>query len=699
MFENLDTNGDGSLSRHELAVGFARLGIQLSEAELTETIKMLDENGDGRVDLQEFVRMGRTATQLAEEREQRQAAESKQQALSEELSASVAQQQSSVAQLRESAAKQLEEQREQLDRLVAAQDEIAASHATERRKLRTLPTWLRLMSRPGAAAVVQKIDQSGTGLISRDSFVTLLSESLGEEDVEDETVAGIIDLLGGLVTNESSNPQRDEADERPVTQLEDDDEANEPSQASAEGSRHDVQISTFAEICSLSHRLSENIEFTKAMDAQVRLKLEDLIEQQKQSRDELDQMLHGKFGSQEERERELQAQNQAAQAAVEQAMANKIAQEREAREAEAARLREEAGQREKLRKDAERAAAEEEAVRLAAEEEAARLVEEEEAAAQKEREIQEEAVWQKKHGVLLSGWVSVELERKNAFVQMWCVLTPGLISMSEKRLMSATVTYPLVGCAVDEVTGQRKAVSAAFKVSIDMEAQKRVQGLQLSESIKQKFVMGFGSHETEERQAQWREKIEAQAATFARDEDIAERDRRLRIQPLQQLVDGLGLAGSIVKHGWLYAEGPKKTQDSRLCVISSALLTVFETCPIDDAEQLARYGGGEKPDGLPYLAQIPLSRCIVTAETERKGMDGGSFRVKFSTEALAYATGETITEMVLSCREPSKRKKGTPAEVWQEKMTAQAFLPPSWLSNVDELHYNLTDALEKYPVC
>jgi hypothetical protein len=209
--------------------------------------------------------------------------------------------------------------------------------------------------------------------------------------------------------------------------------------------------------------------------------------------------------------------------------------------------------------------------------------------------------------------------------------------------------------------------------------------------------MGFGSHQTEERQTEWREKITAQVATFAKDEDIADREKRLRAQPLRQLVDGLGLKGSIVKHGWLYAEGPKKAQDSRLCVISTALLTVFDTCPIDDAEQ-ARPGDGDKPDEVPYLAQIPLARCIVTAETERRGMEGGSFRVKFSTEALAYATGERIPEMVLSCREPPKRKKGTPSEDWQEKMNAQAFLPPSWVGNVDEVGYNVTDALVTYEV-
>ena len=32
VFQRLDTNGDGSLNRHELAVGFAQLGVQVPHA-------------------------------------------------------------------------------------------------------------------------------------------------------------------------------------------------------------------------------------------------------------------------------------------------------------------------------------------------------------------------------------------------------------------------------------------------------------------------------------------------------------------------------------------------------------------------------------------------------------------------------------------------------------------------------------------
>ena len=139
-----------------MAVGFAQLDIRLSEEELTETIRILDENDDGQVDLQEFVRMGRTATQLAEERDMREASEAKQQARAEELSASVAKQ----FELSDAAAKQFEEQRKRLEKLLAeigdTQKQLVASQAIESRKLQTLPTWLRLMSRPEAAAAVQK---------------------------------------------------------------------------------------------------------------------------------------------------------------------------------------------------------------------------------------------------------------------------------------------------------------------------------------------------------------------------------------------------------------------------------------------------------------------------------------------------------------------------------------------------------------
>jgi Ca2+-binding EF-hand superfamily protein len=684
VFQNLDTNGDGSLSRHELAVGFGQLGIELSEPELTETIRMLDENGDGRVELEEFVRMGRTATQLAKEREERLTLEREQKEL---LDQERGKRENATAQLSASAAEQFQEQRRRLDQIVTAQEEmldtqehLLASHATEQRKLGTLPAWLRLMSRPEAATILQEMDRNGSGLIGREDFVRLLSDGLGEDSpVEEATIEGMIEMLGGLVKGEDD----DEPPEPPphLPELEGDE--------SRDLVPKNVRISALVEICALSSTV-------QAMDTQFREELEQLVEKEQQSRDELDQMLHGKFGSQEEKEREAQKQNEAARAAVAAALAVQIAEEREAREADAIQMREEAERRQREREEAERVLAEEETARLIAEEDAARLAAEESAAQQQEREAQEEAAWQKKHGVVQCGWVSVELEKKNVFTKMWCVLTPGLLTMCEKRLMPAQVTYPLAGSSVTPIApGKRKAVSGAFEVLIDEEAQKRVRGLQLAEETKRKFVMGFDQTETEERQQAWQQTIIQQASTFAKDEDIAAREKRYEMQALHQLVGRLGLEGSIVKYGWLYVEGVKKafadsTQLSRLCVISTALLTVYEACPEAEGEMLC-------------LSQIPLARCVVTAEPDkRKGMEGGSFRVKFGSEALAYATGERMPEVVLSCREPPTRKKGQsifPAEVWQEKMTAQAFLPPSWLGHAD-LHGfdNVAESLVTYEV-
>lgn len=713
MFQSLDTDGDGSLSRHELAVGFAQLGIQLSESELTETIKMLDTDGDGQVDLQEFVRMGHTATQLDEQRELQLSFERQQKALVEEVSKSVArqcaEQRALTVELNESTTKKLEEQQTLVRQSAAKEVEeqrirlehLLHSHSTEKRKLQTLPTWLRLMSRPDAADAIHKVDQSGSGSISRDDFVTLLSESLGEE-VEEETVAGMIDLLGGL----DKEPQDDAHGIDTV-------EIPGALQASAEDRREDVQMSLLTEISSLSRQLLENIEFTKDVDVQLRQEVADLIKKEKQARDELDQLLSDSAVSQQERERAMEQKNADAQAAAQAAVSAEFATERAAREAEAVRLREEAQQREqqreeaeRQREEAERAAAEAEAARLAAEQEAARLAAEEVEAARKEQEIQEEALWQKKHGVVTSGWVSVELARKNEFVNLWCVLTPGLITMSEKKLMPARITYPLVGSTVEELKEKRKAVSKLLRVSIDVEAQKRVQGPQVSEDMKKSFIFGFTKHDNEEVVQEWRDKITAQGSMFATDKDIIERDRRLRNKPLQQFVDGLGLRGSIVKYGWLYEERIDESgffnevvQESRLCVISTSLLTIFEACPGDDVQQPDSSAGGGDSAKEPHLAQIPLARCTVTAQEKRKGMEGGSFCVKFSTEALAYATGEAKTEVLLSCIEPRKKgRKQDSAEDWQEKLLAQAFLPPSWLGDGDRDYDHVQDTLLTYDV-
>ena len=56
-FREIDVDGDGSIDRTELRTHLAVVGkaTAFSEAELTEMIKQLDENGDGKIQYEEFL--------------------------------------------------------------------------------------------------------------------------------------------------------------------------------------------------------------------------------------------------------------------------------------------------------------------------------------------------------------------------------------------------------------------------------------------------------------------------------------------------------------------------------------------------------------------------------------------------------------------------------------------------------------------
>ena len=56
-FATVDTNGDGQITKEELKVLLAQLGQTQDDQAIDVVISMIDENDDGKVDFNEFVKM------------------------------------------------------------------------------------------------------------------------------------------------------------------------------------------------------------------------------------------------------------------------------------------------------------------------------------------------------------------------------------------------------------------------------------------------------------------------------------------------------------------------------------------------------------------------------------------------------------------------------------------------------------------
>lgn len=56
-FKMFDLNGDGKISRVELGTVLRSLGETMTDSELEQMIKDVDTNGDGEIDLQEFINL------------------------------------------------------------------------------------------------------------------------------------------------------------------------------------------------------------------------------------------------------------------------------------------------------------------------------------------------------------------------------------------------------------------------------------------------------------------------------------------------------------------------------------------------------------------------------------------------------------------------------------------------------------------
>ena len=64
LFAEFDTDGDGQIDREELRAGFKKMGEELSDADIDAIMSVADGDGDGTIDANEFIQMGKMTKEV-----------------------------------------------------------------------------------------------------------------------------------------------------------------------------------------------------------------------------------------------------------------------------------------------------------------------------------------------------------------------------------------------------------------------------------------------------------------------------------------------------------------------------------------------------------------------------------------------------------------------------------------------------------
>ena len=175
VFQKFDTDGDGTVDRHELGKGMAQIGYRVSEEELDEIMRLCDKDGDGTCDYTEFAQMGEMKEELKANEERLRAANDVMKAEMEKMTAALAESNSKMSQLE------------------GAGEQAKASMEKNEATLKALHIIQKIMAMPDAEEVFHRFDADRSGTVERAELMAGLQQ-IGYQVTEAE-----LDAMMGLM--------------------------------------------------------------------------------------------------------------------------------------------------------------------------------------------------------------------------------------------------------------------------------------------------------------------------------------------------------------------------------------------------------------------------------------------------------------------------------------------------------------------